>query len=150
MFFFLLICIATAIVWICNKRNISSSLDESAIFTQPRAKVTDVIATQGNFSSHAGKGQRRRWSVHTFEHGQRASATATTAAGGRRPSQYLVADARRQDYEPGLRLCTAIISHKHVGLCFSLEIHVVRPPFANDDHNIDDDLMIGWPCVNIH
>ena len=54
-FFFLLICIPTAIVWICNKRNISSSLDESAIFTQPRAKVTDVIATRGNFSSYTCK-----------------------------------------------------------------------------------------------
>ena len=41
------------------------------------------------------KYQRRRWSVHTFESGQ-------CDGGGRHPSQYLVADARRQKYEPGL------------------------------------------------
>ena len=57
------------------------------IFTQPRAKVSDVIATQGNFSSSAGKGQRRRWGVHTSEAGQRMPATAATAAGGRRASR---------------------------------------------------------------
>ena len=45
---------------------LSSSLDESAIFTQPRTNVTDLISNQGNFSSYAGKDQRRRWSVHTF------------------------------------------------------------------------------------
>ena len=38
-------------------------------FTQPHTKVTGFITTQGNFSSYAGKGQRRRWSVHTFESG---------------------------------------------------------------------------------
>ena len=47
-------------------------------------KVTDVIVTRGNFSSYAGKGQRRRWSVHTSESGQRKSETAATVAGGRR------------------------------------------------------------------
>ena len=41
------------------------------IFTQPSATVSDVIATLGNFSSSAGKGQRRRWDVHTSEAGQR-------------------------------------------------------------------------------
>ena len=51
------------------------------IFTQPRAKVSDVIATQGNFSSSAGKDQRRRWSVHTSESSQRMPATAATVAG---------------------------------------------------------------------
>ena len=56
------------------------------IFTQPSAKVSDVIATLGNFSSSAGKGQRRRWGVHTSEAGQRMPATAATAAGGRRAS----------------------------------------------------------------
>ena len=74
----------------------------SAIFTQTRTKVTDFITTQGNFSSYAGKDQRRRWSVHTFESGQRDSATVATAAGGRHALRYLVADARRQKYEPGL------------------------------------------------
>ena len=57
------------------------------IFTQPRAKVSDVIATPGNFSSSAGKGQRRRWSVHTSESSQRMPATAATVAGGRRASR---------------------------------------------------------------
>ena len=64
-------------------------MDESAIFTQPRfdVQVTDFIATQGNFSLYAGTAQRRRWSVHTSESGQRKSATAATVAGGRRASR---------------------------------------------------------------
>ena len=57
------------------------------IFTQPREKVSDVIATQGNFSSSAGKDQRRRWSVHTSESSQRMPETAVTVAGGRRASR---------------------------------------------------------------
>ena len=105
----------------CNKRNISSSLDESAISTQPRANVTGVITIQGNFSScvlscvlywttlqwsqtvssYAGKGQRRRWCVNTFESGQRKSATAATVPGDKRALRYIVADAQRQKYEPG-------------------------------------------------
>ena len=61
-----------------QQANISSSPDESAIFTPPRSKVTDVSATHDKFSSYAGKGQRRRWSVHTSESGQRKSSTAAT------------------------------------------------------------------------
>ena len=57
------------------------------IFIQPSAKVSDVIATPGNFSSSAGKGQRRRWGVHNSEAGQRMPATAATAVGDRRASR---------------------------------------------------------------
>ena len=57
------------------------------IFTEPHANVSDGIAILGNFSSSAGNGQRRRWSVHTSESGQRMPATAATVAGGRRASR---------------------------------------------------------------
>ena len=78
---------------------------KSAIFTQPRTKVTDVITIQVNFSSYAGKDQRRRWNVHTSESGQRKSVTAATVAGGRRASRpVIVADDCRQKDEPGLTL----------------------------------------------
>ena len=68
-------------LWICNKRNMSSSLGESAVQRSLTSLLLRVILAHTLAKISAA----RRWSVHTYlESGQRKSATVANAAGGRR------------------------------------------------------------------